>query len=156
MYYLRRKPKKASEGGKTGRKRGAPDYVAKLDRVFALYIRLRDVMPNGYGKCISCGKIKHFSDLQCGHYFSRKNMSVRFDPTNCHAECAGCNCFSADHLIGYRENLIRKIGQARYDLLVSKAHTSKKYEDFELKELIKYYTNEVRRLSRDKGIDVKI
>ena len=90
VYYIKRKKKthqKASEGAK---KRSKPDLVKKLDKVFALYIRLRDVMPNGYGRCISCGKIKHFSDLDCGHFYSRKHMGTRFDEDNCSAECKYC------------------------------------------------------------------
>ncbi|WP_417894616.1 recombination protein NinG, partial [Bacillus safensis] len=35
----------------------------------------------------------------------------RFDENNCHAECRHCNRFKADHLEGYRVNLIAKIGQ---------------------------------------------
>ena len=155
-YYIKRKKKtqqRASEGAKKARK---PDLVKKLDKVFALYIRLRDVMPNGYGRCISCGRIRHFSDLDCGHFYSRKHMGTRFDEDNCSAECKACNRFSADHLINYQTNLIRKIGMARFELLGVKAKRARKWDDFELEELIKHYTAEVRRLSADRGINVSL
>ena len=146
-YYIKNKKKES---------KSKPDLVKKLDRVFALYIRLRDVMPNGYGKCISCGRIKPFAELQCGHYISRRNMSTRFEPTNCNAECVACNCFSADHLIGYRENLIAKIGKSAHDRLLVLSTQTKKWDCFEVEELIKYYKQEVRRLSAEKGINVKV
>lgn len=47
--------------------------------------------------------------------------------------------FKADHLIGYEKNLIAKIGKQKFDMLAVQAHQTKKYSDFELQELIKYY-----------------
>lgn len=135
MYYLKKKTKKKE-----------PDYVKKLDKVFSLYIRLRDTMPGGYFRCISCGQVKPFRMADCGHYHSRRNMSVRYDEDNAHAECSYCNRFKSDHLIGYRENLIRKIGQQRFDFLAWKANRTKKYTDFELNELIKYYTARIAEI----------
>lgn len=133
-------------------KRRKPDLVKKLDRVFAQYIRLRDVMANGYGCCISCGRIKHYRDLDCGHFYGRTHMSIRFDEDDCHAECKFCNRMSADHLIAYQANLIRKIGMARFEMLGVKARQTKKWSDFELEALIRHYTSEVQRLKREKGI----
>lgn len=138
------------------RKKGKTDLVKRLDKVFALYIRLRDCMPNGFGRCISCGKIKPYRELDCGHFFGRSNMATRFDEDNCSAECQGCNRASSDHLIYYQENLIRKIGVARFSTLRERAHSIKKWDDDELAKMITYYTNEVKRLSHEKGIHVNL
>lgn len=154
-FYSKYKKKKTSDTPKV-RKKSKPNLVAKLDKVFALYIRLRDVMPSGYGRCISCGKIKPFAELDCGHFHGRTHMSTRFDEDNCHAECRGCNRASSDHLIGYQENLIKKIGIARYDTLKLKAKSVTHWQDFELEEKIRHYRNEVLRLSKEKGIRVNI
>ena len=152
-FYKRKK----NAGSSTKKKRdGKPDLVKKLDKVFALYIRLRDCMPNGFGKCISCGKIKPYRELDCGHFFGRMNMATRFDEDNCSAECQGCNRASSDHLIYYQENLIKKIGVARFSTLRERAHSVKKWENDELERMIRYYTNEVRRLSQEKGITVNL
>lgn len=157
-YYLRRKKK--SEGkeakGKTPKAKRKPNLVKKLDRVFSLYIRLRDAMPNGYVRCISCGKIKMFSDMDCGHFYSRTHMATRFDEDNCHSECKFCNRFSADHLVGYQTNLIRKIGINRFERLGVKAKSTCHWLDSELEEMIRYYSKKVDELSREKGIMVKV
>lgn len=150
MYYL--KKKKKSLFNKKVKVTKKPDYVAKLDKVFSEYIRLRDTMPSGYFRCISCGKIKPYSQADCGHFYSRKHMNTRFDEDNCHAECRSCNRFSADHLIGYRENLIMKIGTKRFELLSWKANQIKHWSEFELKQLIKYYSVLVKKLKQDKGL----
>lgn len=155
-YYIKRKNKTSQNENKRPKKSNSQaTLIRKLDKVFSLYIRLRDAMPNGYVRCISCGQIKKFEDMDCGHFHSRTHMATRFDEDNCHAECAYCNRFKADHLIGYQRNLIRKIGQARFDLLNVKAHSVKHYLDFELQEKIDFYKKECQRLSTLKGIRMK-
>lgn len=158
-YYFKKKTKDAYSEEKPHKKkttRSKPNLIKKLDKVFSAYIRLRDTMPSGYFKCISCGQIKPFEQADCGHFFSRRNMSVRFDEDDCHAECRSCNRFSSDHLIGYQANLIRKIGMQRFELLSVKSHQSKHWSDFELEVMIKHYTSEVKKLSSLKGIRVNI
>ena len=89
-YYIKRtKAKKKDKplplfdkAGITVKKK--PDLKAKLDKEFSLFIRLRDVMPNGYFRCISCGQIKPFEQADCGHYFSRTHLATRFNEDNCH------------------------------------------------------------------------
>lgn len=156
-YYIKKKTKKKPLFEKTETKvRRKPNLVTKLDKVFSIYIRLRDAMPNGYFKCISCGQIKRFDQADCGHFYGRKHMATRFDEDNCSAECSSCNRFVSDHLIGYQTNLIKKIGIGRFELLGVKAHSTKKWCDFELEAMIKHYTNEAKRLSSEKGIKVNI
>lgn len=161
LYYLTNKKKKSnSENNELKEKRPVnrrkSNLVKRLDRIFSLYIRLRDAMPNGCVRCISCGKIKVFDDVDCGHFHSRRHMSTRFDEDNCHAECKFCNRFSADHLIGYQTNLIRKIGQDRFEKLNIKARSTCHWLDSELEERIKYYSQKIDELSREKGICVKV
>ncbi|EXZ16242.1 recombination protein NinG, partial [Bacteroides fragilis] len=131
-----------------------PDLKAKLDKVFSLYIRLRDSKPFNYRffKCISCGEIKPFEQADCGHFHSRRHLSTRFDEDNAHAECRACNRFSADHLINYEKNLIAKIGQQKFDLLKVKAAGTSKMSDFEYEQLIKYYKALNKKLRKEKGL----
>ena len=158
-YYFYRKPKAAQTAEKEVKKRNyksKPNLVKKLERLFSLYIRLRDAMPNGYVRCISCGKIKTFDDVDCGHFYSRTHMSTRFDEDNCNAECKFCNRFSADHLIAYQANLIRKIGISRFEKLGLKAKSTCHWLDSELEERITYYSRKVNELSHEKAIRVKV
>lgn len=135
---------------KAGDKR-KPDYTARLDRIFSLYIRLRDSSEYGhrYFKCISCGRVLPISKADAGHYMSRRHQSTRFDEDNVHAECSYDNRFNAEHLDGFRDNLIKKIGRKRFDMLRIKANGTKHYSDFELKELIKYYTGLVNKMKSE-------
>lgn len=141
-YYIKKKTTK-----KTSKSR-VKTLEKKLDKIFSLYIRLRDSkdFQHKYFRCISCGEVKPFEKADCGHYFSRKNQSTKYSEVNCHAECSGCNRFKADHLHGYHDNLLKKIGQERFDLLQWESNQTKKYTEFELETLIEYYTKKVKEL----------
>lgn len=144
-YYIK---KKSNSRGKSDLSKA----IAKLDKVFSLYIRLRDSKPFKYKafRCISCGKIKPFNHADCGHYYSRTHMATRFDEDNCHAECSYCNRFKADHLIGYQDNLIKKIGTESFNLLTLKAHSTFTWSVFEIEELIKYYKARNAEMEKEK------
>lgn len=149
-YYMSRKP---SKGGKRKRS-SAAGSVAKADRQFSRFIRLRDAIPGGAFKCISCGQYKRIEQADCGHFHSRKHMATRFDERNAHAECRACNRFSADHLIKYQENLIRLIGQEEFDKLNIRAKGIKQWPETDLKELAKYYKALADKLAKEKGINI--
>lgn len=155
-YYIKRTKAKKKKNLchcliKRGNSEKKPDLKAKLDKEFS-FIRLRDCMPNGFFRCISCGQIKPFTQADCGHYFSRTHLATRFDENNCHAECRHCNRFKADHLEGYRVNLITKIGQQKFDLLKVKVASTSKMTDFEYEQLIKYYKALNKKLRKEKGL----
>ena len=94
----------------------------RAQREFNAFIRKRDQDQ----PCINCGS---YSKLQAGHYFAAgKHNNLRFDEDNVHGECLKCNYFdSQSHAHKYRVNLIKKIGQERFDRLemLSKIRSTK-------------------------------
>lgn len=130
------------------------EAIKKLDSVFSKYIRLRDAMPNGTFRCISCGKILPMQTADAGHFFSRMHMSTRFDEDNVHAECRQCNRMTPGHLIGYMANLEKKIGTPRMEALEQNAHRMRKWSVLELQCLIDYYTKKCRELQKEKGLTI--
>jgi hypothetical protein len=121
-----------------------PKLKKELEIVFNHFIRLRDK----YDPCISCGESR---ELQAGHYYSVKGYDgLRFDEFNVHGECAGCNCFDESHLIGYGDNLCKKIGVVQYQLLKMRAANYKmngyKFTRTELEGKIIYYKAKVKEL----------
>ena len=89
-----------------------------------------------------------YDQLDCGHFHSRIHRNTRYDEDNCSCECHYCNRISADHLIKYQDNLIKKIGQKRFDLLKAKASMTCKRSAFELELLIKEYERKVKELEK--------
>ncbi len=58
---------------------------------FSLYVRLRDSDGNGDCRCITCGRSKHYKNMDAGHYVPRAYMECKYDEKNVHAQCAYCN-----------------------------------------------------------------
>ena len=104
-----------------------------LRRWLHLAIRLRDLERNEKGEiighCISCGKewkvefwfdgsIKN-TDLWCASHYWRADQygSVEWDWDNINLSCYRCNRKLGGNLAHYQVNLIKKIGQERFDKL---------------------------------------
>lgn len=105
--------------------------LQKTQKKFNEFIRLRDKDQ----PCISCGryKIEH-----AGHYYpAGKFTSVRFNEDNAHGQCLHCNYFLHGNLIKYRVFLLRRIGEARLNLLDSEA--TRKIHKWSNNELIQIY-----------------
>ena len=148
MFYK----KKKKEGSKIPKVKKQTDYKAKLDREFSMFIRLRDCMPNGYFRCISCGQIKPFAQADCGHFINRQHMSTRFDEMNCNSQCRKCNRFMEGNIQNYRKGLISKYGEQKVILLELKQGVYRKFSDFEYQQLIKYYKALIVKTKKDKGL----
>ena len=156
----KKKPRRNADDRKT--------WIAKLDKVFSLYIRMRDSKPYRYGsfRCISCGDSFPIAMADAGHFVSRNCMPLRWNPANVHAECQSCNRFHGDHLLAYRRNLIDKLGRQAFECssladkdisdgqklrlirqmgeqkvsqLEAMKYQTKKWEVDELKQLYMYY-----------------
>ena len=111
------------------------------------YIRLRDA-----GKpCISCGKV---TTLQAGHYWPVGGYDgLRFNELNINGECAYCNAWDKAHLIGYRKNLIKKIGLESVEALDARAEGYRKngykFTRSELLEIYNYYCEKIKQLKSE-------
>ena len=116
-----------------------PKLTAKAQKIFNAYIRQRD-SEDGYFTCISCGQTKTTDLMDAGHYVPVKGSSaLRFDEYNVNGECKSCNGFDQFHLIGYRRNLIDKVGERKVMELEQQHRLIKKWTRTELNEIIERY-----------------
>jgi len=121
--------------------------IKQLQPIFNAYIRERD---KGQ-PCISCGAKN--VEFDAGHFYAKSGYSgLRFDPDNTHAECRKCNRFDESHLIGYADNLKKKLGAKKYNALKLKAQEYKengvKWSRGELRELIDIYKEKLAQLKQ--------
>jgi len=108
---------------------------------FNAFIRARDEkLP-----CISCGR-HHSGQYHAGHFKTvGAHSELRFAEDNCHKQCSPCNNHLSGNIENYLPNLIKKIGQERYEKLVSYKPIKKMTcEDY--KEIETYYKNKLKEL----------
>ncbi len=124
--------------------RSLPSLLKRAEHYCHKYIRERDKDQ----PCISCNQ---YRTLEAGHYYpAGKYSMLKFNEFNINGECKQCNYFSGDHLVTYRENLIRKWGQEKVDELDLIAgynkRTSNKWSKIEIAEKIEYYKTKLKEL----------
>lgn len=80
------------------------------DDLYSKKLREQAADSGGYVKCYTCATIKHWKELQCGHYVTRTITNLRFNPLNTHPQCVGCNLFNQGRLDEYALHLIKDYG----------------------------------------------
>lgn len=128
---------------KPGARKGKKDPWAstrdKLDRVFSKYIRTIGTV-NGVGRCISCGQLKPYEQLDCGHFIGRQYFGTRWSDVNCQTQCRFCNRFNEGEKDKFAAALIKKYGADVIDrLLVQKKLHARKPDIFTMGFMIKEY-----------------
>ncbi|WP_288075085.1 recombination protein NinG [Pseudomonas sp.] len=103
-------------------------WMKRAQAAFNAWVRERDAGQ----PCISCGR-HHQGQYHAGHYRpAGSNPELRFEPDNCHLQCAPCNSHLSGNLTAYRPALIAKIGLERVEWLEG-PHEPKRYrrEDYQ-------------------------
>lgn len=120
------------------------DYLKDFEKVFNEYIRKRD---KGQ-PCISCKKPYGKFTESAGHFYpAGSNGSIRFDEDNVHLQCwFNCNKNKHGNLTEYLPNLIKKIGQKRFDELSLRRNETLKLTIPEIKEQIQIYKQKIKDL----------
>mgnify|MGYP000201850741 CR=1 FL=1 len=105
-----------------------------LDRLFSLYVRIRDTDYYGNFQCITCGTNKGWYDCTCGHFRKRSHRATRWHPMNAHAQCATCN--TLDNYALYEMKMIEMYGRQQVEELVALSRTMPKITSSEIEEKI--------------------
>ena len=127
--------------------------TTKADKWFSIYIRLRDSIDE-YCTCITCGAVRHWRNLDCGHWIKRQHMGTRFDERNCASQCKQCNYFEQGRSAEHEAYIIKRYGYPIRDLLKSAERNCKKYSTFELDLLADHYEEKAKNLANIKGITI--
>jgi len=131
---IKAKVERRETRAKLNRLKSLSDLHKEAQQAFNAWVRARDAGQ----PCISCGR-HHQGQIHAGHYLSRgAHPELRYEPTNCHAQCAPCNTHLSGNLVLYRVNLIARIGLNRAEWLEGPHDPVKRTVD-SLKALIKTY-----------------
>lgn len=111
----------------------------KLWKVFSEYIRLRDADEQGYCKCFTCGLIRHWKQMDCGHGIGRQHKGVKYNEKNNHAQCKKCNGFEGGMRERYKQEMDKRYGAGTWDLMELASKAPSRWTQFEIDALEKYY-----------------
>lgn len=125
----------------------------KLDKIFSIYIRLRDSDESGFCECITCGKIKYWREVDAGHYYSRRYLNVRWEEINVNAQCKGCNGFGNGEIATYSVKMRKVYGEAAVKALHGLHNIPTKLRREYLEYNIKTYEMKVEEIKKEKMID---
>ena len=120
-------------------------HLQDLQKIFNKWVVLRDKsLP-----CISCGVVSGVR-FSCGHYWTQGSYpNLRIDPDNAHKQCwFNCNKNKRGNLAEYTPNLIKKIGQKRYDDLYQRRNTTLKLSIPEIADLKELYRTKIKQLNK--------
>lgn len=161
--FKRKPPKKKKKRAET-----KPQLIRKLDAVFSKYIRLRDSDDNGYGECVTCktrGPIWHITEegirflrgSHAGHFVDRGIYPLRWDETNVHLQCPGCNTYRGGAHREYTIYMIDRYGRGYVDTLLEterlyKGQGQKAFGIGEIRDLLAYWTEKYESLLRERGL----
>jgi len=125
--------------------------VKKLDAIFSQYIRLLGTDKYWNCECVTCWDIKHWKEMQNGHFISRSNYKYRWDEKNCHVQCMRCNVFLSWNYINYTLFMQKYLWEDEVERMVYDKQLIK-ITTPEIEEMIEHYKKCVAELKEQKGL----
>lgn len=133
------------------RKQKSPKQKAK-DRAWkycSIYNRMKDADWRGNVKCCTCDTVKHWKELQAGHFEQGRGGSILFEDRNIHAQCYGCNCGKHSNPRKYDAYMRKRYGDKVVEELDALADTSVQYTLDDYLRIAKEYILKIDELKNN-------
>ena len=138
---------------KKNKKTKKTEYQIQKEKTWnacSAYIRHRDCLEQtgtfDFGKCVTCGAIKPYKELQAGHYISGRSNSILFIDEGIHNQCISCNMYHEGRKDEYERYMVNRYGQEFADKLKDLKWIRKKFCILELKALEQDYKEKLKIL----------
>ena len=115
------------------------------DTWFSRYIRLRD-SEDGNCNCVTCGKMFHWKEGDCGHFMSRRYESTRFDEKNAGFQCKFCNRFNQGEQFKFSIAIDKRWGGGTSEKLLQKSRMFCKRIKYDYEVIAKEYKEKAKAL----------
>lgn len=106
---------------------------------FSRFIRTRGADSQGFNRCVTCDVLKHWKDLQAGHFLRGRLNANLFSEIGTNPQCYGCNVGKQGEVVIYYRWMVAKHGEAVIDELIAQNNKTHKWQPGELLELLKRY-----------------
>lgn len=120
--------------------------VAALDGWFSQWIRSKDADHAGRVPCFTCGVIRHWKEMDAGHFQTRVKYSTRWDEMNVKPQCKGCNLTNGGHQYIFGLYLDQLYGAGAAEEVVRRSNELRKFSTVELREMAALYHQKVIEL----------
>lgn len=118
----------------------------KLDKIFSEWTRRKDADEGGTVRCVTCGGLFFWGDVDAGHFIKRQHRATRWHPLNVAPQCRRDNHFMGGRQDDFANYIIREHGQAVFDELMTLKYQTKKHSRVELEEMIEKYQQKLKEL----------
>ena len=126
--------------------------VKALDRAFSEYIRLFWADYQGNCRCVTCGSVHNWRDIDCGHYVGRTHKATRWNETNCSPQCKICNRLKGGEQCAHGMRIDQLHGPGTAERLKLLSKQTAKYPDLLLMKLTVDYREKVKALRKEKHL----
>lgn len=127
--------------------------IKKYDKIFSVYIRLRDCDRNWIVVCPLCWSKIPRKKSQNMHFVSRWVLKYRYDEDNCHAGCYRCNVILHWNYITYTRWMQNKYWIEKVDNMINDKWVYQ-LKTFELEEMIQEYGIKCKQLANKKHLNL--
>lgn len=93
--------------------------MSTVDKKVSEYIRKKHANSDGYCRCVTCGVIKHWKEMDNGHFIKREHLLTRYMETNMAVQCRKCNRFQGGREARFAEYIIKKYGLKEFNKLMN-------------------------------------
>jgi len=112
-------------------------------RLQSKLVRKRSANWKGLVRCYTCGAIKHWKEMDLGHYIHKDCFNHEEDLLR--VQCTHCNRHLSGNLGVFAENLIKEHRANKFQKLTSVRYSKKDYTRKELLEIRKKLLQELKK-----------
>jgi hypothetical protein len=102
-------------------------------------VRMKAADSDGWCKCVTCGAIRQWKELQGGHLIERGKTAVKLLEEQVNPQCEGCNGFGMKYrptvVLAYRRFMVERHGEDFVRWLEAEAFKVKKYTRHEVEAI---------------------
>jgi hypothetical protein len=120
--------------------------IKALDKAFSQWVRLSGADHRGMVSCWTCGKEKHWKEVDAGHFQTRAKYSIRWEPLNVKPQCKHCNMTNGGHQHLFAKRLDAVYGEGTADKLTFEGNQVRKWPLDEIVALSALYRSKVSEL----------
>ena len=128
---------------------------AKALKTLQKLSRISAADDNGYCKCVSCGKLDHYKNMDGGHFIPKGSSSRwALEESNVNPQCKGCNGFSMKHGSAeaqYTLWMIDWVGKDQVEHMLATKNDPVKFYAADYREMIAEWSEQIKAHERRLG-----